>query len=110
MLEAVNTQAVAAKMADPNNQYLEELKSHEEARSSLQRMQSSSAKCPPAKPTGTNVHLLSAAQSSGTASVPLQSDLTNVVSAGASALLVREVAQSPPAERGETPAESSIVA
>eukprot|EP00959_Pyramimonas_sp_CCMP1952_P044389 927651-Pyramimonas_sp.AAC.1 len=56
------------------------------------------------------MHLLSAAQSSGTVSVPLQSDMTNVPNAGTSTLLIREAAQSPPAERGETQAESSIVA
>eukprot|EP00959_Pyramimonas_sp_CCMP1952_P257534 5380774-Pyramimonas_sp.AAC.1 len=65
-LEVVNTQVVAANIADQNNQYFEELRSHEEARASLQHVQSSNAKCPPAKPTGANRHLLSAAQSSGT--------------------------------------------
>eukprot|EP00959_Pyramimonas_sp_CCMP1952_P021712 457571-Pyramimonas_sp.AAC.1 len=42
-LEAKNTQAVAAKITNQNNLYLEELKSHEEARSPLQRAMSSNA-------------------------------------------------------------------
>eukprot|EP00959_Pyramimonas_sp_CCMP1952_P259195 5418896-Pyramimonas_sp.AAC.1 len=64
-LEAADTQAVVAKITNQNNLFLEEHKSHEEARSPLQRITSSNAKCPPAKPTGSNIHQLSTAQSSG---------------------------------------------
>eukprot|EP00959_Pyramimonas_sp_CCMP1952_P113435 2370708-Pyramimonas_sp.AAC.1 len=53
-LEATHTHAIAAKITDQKNLCLEELKSHEEARSSLQRIKSSNAKCSPAEPTGTN--------------------------------------------------------
>eukprot|EP00959_Pyramimonas_sp_CCMP1952_P202931 4244132-Pyramimonas_sp.AAC.1 len=73
-------------------------------------MQSSNDKCPPAKPTGADRRPLPAVQSSGTTSVPPQSELTTVVNAGSSTLQARAVPQPQPAERGETQAGSSIVA
>eukprot|EP00959_Pyramimonas_sp_CCMP1952_P474651 9503786-Pyramimonas_sp.AAC.1 len=108
--EVLNTQVVAAKIAGRNNRYRDEPKPRENARASLQRMQSSNDKCPPAKPTGTDGRPLPAAQSSGTTSVPPQSDMTTGVNAGSSTSQARAAPQPQPAEREEPQAESSIVA
>eukprot|EP00959_Pyramimonas_sp_CCMP1952_P284766 5953411-Pyramimonas_sp.AAC.1 len=95
-LEAANTQAAAAKITNRSNLYLEELKSHEEARSSLQRVTSSNAKCPPALPTGTIMHQLSTARSAGIVPAPTQFDQTTLTNAGASTLLVGGATHPPP--------------
>eukprot|EP00959_Pyramimonas_sp_CCMP1952_P333382 6980883-Pyramimonas_sp.AAC.1 len=87
-------------MTNQNNLYLEELKSNEEARSSLQRVTSSNAKCPPAKPTGSNLHQLSTAQLSGIVFVPAQFDQTTLANAGASTLLVGGATHPPPEQKG----------
>eukprot|EP00959_Pyramimonas_sp_CCMP1952_P378517 7929339-Pyramimonas_sp.AAC.1 len=108
-LEAANTQAVTAKITNHNYLYLEELKSHEAARSPLQRVTSSNAKCPPAKPTGSDIHQLSTAQSSGIVSVPTQFDQTTLANAGASTMLVGGAIPLPPDEKRKHTPRGSIL-
>eukprot|EP00959_Pyramimonas_sp_CCMP1952_P241174 5040495-Pyramimonas_sp.AAC.1 len=65
-------------------------------------MISSSAKCPPAKPTGSNMRQLPTAQSSGIVSIPAQSDQTTLADAGTSTMLVGGAMHPPPVEKGNT--------